>query len=43
MDDIREGLLQVSETDKDDTISSETHSLAANELGGVFSGNSYLV
>jgi hypothetical protein len=33
MDDIREALLQVSETDKDDTISSEAHSLATNELG----------
>jgi hypothetical protein len=33
MDDIRESLLQVSETDKDDTISSEAHSLATNELG----------
>jgi hypothetical protein len=33
MDDIREALLQVSKTDKDDTISSEAHSLATNELG----------
>jgi hypothetical protein len=33
MDDIREALLQVYETDKDDTISSESHSLATNELG----------
>jgi hypothetical protein len=33
MEDIREALLQVSETDKDDTISSESHSLATNELG----------
>jgi hypothetical protein len=32
MDDIREALLQVSKTDKDDTISSEAHSLATNEL-----------
>jgi hypothetical protein len=33
MDDIREALLQVSATDKGDTISSEAHSLATNELG----------
>jgi hypothetical protein len=33
MEDIREALLQVSETDKDDTISSESHSLATSELG----------
>jgi hypothetical protein len=33
MDDIREALLQVSESDKDDTISSEAHSLATIGLG----------
>jgi hypothetical protein len=33
MQDIREALLQVSDTDKDPTISSEAKSLATNELG----------
>jgi len=33
MQEIREALLEVSDTDNDETISSEAHSLATNELG----------
>jgi hypothetical protein len=33
MQEIREALLEVSDIDNDETISSEAHSLANNELG----------